>query len=219
MATLSALTVDWPHAAARGGVVAVALAIWFLTQKLIATKEVPGEGIGDRVHQATARWHAFFVAHPRATNVCLGLSSFFIDLIGLALIGVSVFGGTFAPFLAVMLVFALRQASQYACSLPRPPGVLWHDPGFPTLLVTYKVSNDFFFSGHTAIAVLGAAEAVRMAPPWLAWAAVVVAAGEALLVLVLRAHWTMDVITGILAAILASDLGHRLAPALDAWMR
>ena len=30
------------------------------------------------------------------------------------------------------------------------------DRFFPSLLVTYGVSNDMFFSGHTAMAVLGA---------------------------------------------------------------
>ena len=212
-------SIDWPHVGLRFAIVVVALVIWFGTQAMIASKDVPEDGIGDRVHVWTARWHAWFTANLGATKAALALSSFFIDLIGLALIGASLFGPTFAPFLATMLVFALRQVSQGMCSLPKPPGVLWMDPGFPTLLVTYKVSNDFFFSGHTALAVLGAVEAVRLGPPWLAAVAVAIATGEAILVLVLRAHWTMDVITGILAAILASDLGHRLAPTLDAWIR
>jgi len=33
--------------------------------------------------------------------------------------------------------------------------MIWHYPGFPSLLVTL-CRNDFFFSGHTAIAVFGA---------------------------------------------------------------
>jgi membrane-associated phospholipid phosphatase len=36
------------------------------------------------------------------------------------------------------------------------------------------------------------------------------------IVLVLRAHYTLDVITGALAAWFAVDLAARLAPALDA---
>src|SRR3974377_2570935 len=38
-------------------------------------------------------------------------------------------------------------------------------PGFPSLLVTYGVANNYFFSGHTGIAVLGAAELVRPGRP------------------------------------------------------
>jgi len=53
---------------------------------------------------------------------------------------------------------------QAVCALPPPPNMIWHYPGFPSLLVTYHVANDFFFSGHTAIAVFGAIELVPIAP-------------------------------------------------------
>ena len=42
--------------------------------------------------------------------------------------------------------------------------MIWRNPGFPSLLVTYGVSNDFFISGHTAIAVLGAIAASKLGP-------------------------------------------------------
>jgi hypothetical protein len=48
---------------------------------------------------------------------------------------------------------------------------------------------------------------------------VVIALGEALIVLVLRAHYTMDVITGAFAAWFASDVAGRLAPFVDGWLR
>lgn len=216
--TMIVATVDWWAAATRAAVVAGSLVIWFLTQKWIAAGAVPGAGIVDRVHLATARWHAWFAASPRAANVALTTSSLCIDVIGLALIGVSIFGASFAPFLAVLLVFVARQISQTLCGLPSPPGMIWRDPGMPTLLVTYKVSNDFFFSGHTALAVLGATEAVRLGPAWLAAIAIIMACAEAVIVLILRAHWTLDVITGAIAALLASDIAHRLAPAIDGWL-
>ena len=97
--------------------------------------------------------------------------------------------------------------------------MIWRKPGFPALLATYSVGNDFFFSGHTAIAVLGAIEAVYFGPGWLAAIAVIVALGEMLIVLVLRAHYTMDVVTGALAAFLAAAAAGKLSPAIDAWLR
>ena len=97
--------------------------------------------------------------------------------------------------------------------------MIWRKPGFPALLVTYSVGNDFFFSGHTAVAVLGAIEAAYLGPGWLAVFAASIAAGEMLLVLVLRAHYTMDVVAGALAAFLAAQVAERLSPAVDAWLR
>jgi membrane-associated phospholipid phosphatase len=75
-----------------------------------------------------------------------------------------------------------------------------------------------FFSGHTALAVLGAIEVCHLAPGWLAALAVLLALGEALIVLVLRAHYTLDVVAGAFAAWFAADMAALLAPMVDAWL-
>jgi hypothetical protein len=210
---------SWQSFGWRAAAVAAALALWFWTQALLGRKPVARDGIGDVVHDLTARWNRYFASHPRAANVAMAAGSVGIDLTGLALIAAALLGPTFAPFLAIIVLFGLRQISQGLCTLPPPPGIVWHDPGFPTLLVTYEVRNDYFFSGHTALAVLGAIEAARLGPPWLAVAAGLVALGEAALVLVLRAHYTMDVIAAVFAAFFAADLAERWSPVLDAWLR
>ena len=212
-------TFHWSAVGLRAGVVAGALVAWFWTQSLIARKSATGQGIGDVIHDLTAPWHGYLATHDRAANAALITSSLFIDLFGLSLIGSAVFGSSFAPFLAILILFGLRQLSQGLCTLPPPPGIIWRNPGFPALLVTYGVGNDFFFSGHTAIAVLGAIEAAHFAPLWLAVLAAFVAAGEMLTVLVLRAHYTMDVLAGAFAAFLAASAAASLSPGVDAWLR
>jgi hypothetical protein len=211
-------TIHWSAVGERVAVVVGALAIWFWTQSLIGRKAAAKEGIGDFVHDLTARWHSYFLANPHAANIALIISSLFIDLIGLSLIGAAIFGPTFAPFLAILIVFAFRQICQAVSTLPPPPGIIWRYPGFPALLVTYSVGNDFFFSGHTALAVLGALESANYGPTWLAIAATVVALGEVLIVLVLRAHYTLDVIAGALAAFVAAAAAGKLAPIVDHWL-
>lgn len=211
--------IRWTAVGERVGVVIAALLLWFWTQSLIGRKSSPTTGIGDLVHDLTARWHGYFLANPRAANTALIISSLFIDLFGLSLIGTAIFGPTFAPFLAILIVFALRQVCQALSTLPPPPGIIWRNPGFPALLVTYSVGNDFFFSGHTALAVLGAIEAAKLGPLWLGIAAGVIAFGEVVVVLVLRAHYTLDVVAGALAAFLAADVAGRLAPMVDGWLK
>ncbi len=203
----------------RIAVIVVGLIIWFWTQRLIAVKSTGMDGIGDGVHRLTDRWHCYFTTHEKAANRALIISSFCIDVLGLSLIAASIFGNSFAPFLGILIVFSLRQISQLCCTLPPPPGIIWRDPGFPTVLVTYAVGNDFFFSGHTALAVLGAIEIYQIAPWWLGVLAILVALGEATIVLVLRAHYTMDVITGAFAAWFSADLAARLAPWVDGWLK
>ena len=214
------ITTDWPSVGLRAGVVAVTLAIWFWTQSLIGRRRSPdGTLLGDRLHDWTASWHRWLETHPRATNRALIVSSLFIDLFGLVLIGSALLGPSFAPFLAMIIVFGLRQVCQGLCTLPQPPGKIWRHPGFPSFLVTYHVSNDLFFSGHTALAVLGAIEAVAIAPAWLATLAVLIALGQMLFLIVLRGHYTLDVIAGAFAAFVGSSLAHQLAPWVDGWLK
>lgn len=68
------------------------------------------------------------------------------------------------------------------------------------MLVTYAVANDFFISGHIAIAVLGVLWAAGVLPWRVALIAMVMAIREALTVSILRAHCTMDVLAAITAA-------------------
>jgi membrane-associated phospholipid phosphatase len=92
--------------------------------------------------------------------------------------------------------------------------MIWRHPGFPSLLVTYDVANDFFFSGHTAIAVLGAIVAAGMFPWWAGAAVGLIALGEASVVLILRAHYSMDVFAAVVAAFCAAGLADWLCAAL-----
>jgi membrane-associated phospholipid phosphatase len=212
-------SLSWTGIGLRAGVIAGALVAWFWTQSFIARKAAAKDGIGDVVHELTSRWHLYLSTNERAANAALIASSICIDLVGVALIAAAIFGPTFAPFLAILIVFALRQVCQSLCTLPPPPGIIWRNPGFPALLVTYEVSNDFFFSGHTALAVLGAIEAAHLGPTWLAVLAAVIALGEMFIVLVLRAHYTLDVVAGAFAAFLAADVAGRLSPVVNAWLR
>ncbi len=196
----SALAASWVHWGGRAALVAAALAAWFLSQSMISARPPVNGTVGDLVHDLTAGLNARLQASPKAADRLLIASSLGIDLFGLTLIGSGLFGPTLRPFVALMLLFLFRQLCQACCALPAPPGIIWRHPGAPSLLVTYGVGNDFFISGHTAIAVLGACWAWSALPWWAACLATALAVGEAVTVLILRAHWTMDVLAAITAA-------------------
>lgn len=196
-------------------VTGIVLALWFWTQSLIGARVAPASGIGDGLHSLTAGLNSYFAQNIRAANALLIVSSALIDALGLFLLGRWLFGGSVRPFLGLFLLMTLRQVMQGICELPPPPNMIWHDPGFPSLLVTYHVANDFFFSGHTAIAVFGAIELSRLRRNWLTAFAVLIVMFEVATVLVLRAHYTMDVFTGIVAALWVANLSERLSPRID----
>lgn len=205
--------------AARIFLTAAALAVWFWTQSLIGAKAMPAQGLGDGLHLLLAPLNQSLHEHPQFADGLLIVSSAFIDLLAIFLLGAWILGKSVRPFLGLVLVLGLRQVFQALVALPPPPGMLWHYPGFPSLLVTYGVANDFFFSGHTAVAVLGAIELGRLGKPWLRLAGVALAILEVTVVLALRAHYTMDVFTGAVAALYVAQVSERIAPACDRALR
>jgi hypothetical protein len=180
--------------------VSLCILAWFKTQRLIHLKGFPKKEIGDLSHDLLKNQHKYLFNNKNASNKLLIISSLIIDIFGLGLIAIGICGESLAPFLALMILFGMRQISQAFCSLPAPKGMIWHYPGVPSLFVTYGTTNDFFFSGHTAIAVLGAIVACAHSPWIIALLALLGAIFEIWTVLVLRAHYTMDIIGAILGA-------------------
>jgi hypothetical protein len=214
----SGKTLSWRSLSLRGIVTILALGLWFWTQSLIGARSLPAAGIGDVIHQWTAPLNAYFFENAREANALLIVSSGLIDGLGVFLLARWLFGSRVRPFLGLLILLGLRQVMQAVCVLPAPPHAVWHYPGVPSLLVTYGVTTDYFFSGHTAIAVLGATELARFGKRWLTVVGVAIALFEAATVLVLRAHYTMDVFTGTIAALWVAQLCTRISPFLDTLM-
>ena len=202
----------------RIAAVAVSLGLWFWTQSLIGARGFPETCVGDGMHQLTSGVNAWFASEPRRADALLVLSSLVIDLTAIFLLARSVFGATIRPFLGLLVIFALRQSMQALCALPAPDGMIWRYPGFPSLLVTYGVASDFFFSGHTAIAVWGGLEISRMRFRGAAVLGTLIPVFEAATVIVLRAHYTMDVFTGVIVALLIRAHADRWAEPIDRYL-
>lgn len=181
--------------------IGVALVAWFVTQKMIAGRSLVDGAPYDHLHVLTAGWNAWLQRNPGLTNAILVASSLGVDALTLFVLAYAVLGPSFMPFWGLFALFAMRQASQAFVALPAPKGAIWRHPGFPSLFVTYHVGNDFFFSGHTALAVYGAMQLSSLQIPALTVLGIVIAALEAVVVIVLRAHWTMDVLAGLFAGL------------------
>jgi hypothetical protein len=202
----------------RAAFVVIGLGLWHLTQALLKHRPDGNGELGDGLHTLTAGLNRYFLAHPRAANALLAVSSFCIDVLGCFVLAYAVFGPSFRPFIGLLIIFFARQVCQALCALPPPRGMIWRSPGAPTLLVTYGTANDLFFSGHTALAVYGSIELGLWGGP--GWAAVGVVIGlfEVATVIVLRAHYTLDVFTGAVTAFAAAVVAAWIAPTCDRWL-
>jgi membrane-associated phospholipid phosphatase len=159
--------------------------------------------------------HHYLQMNPPVADGLLVLSSLGIDLIGCFPLLRAIVGPTIRPFLGLFIIFSLRQICQGLISLPETPGMIWHNPGFPSLLVTYGTATDLFFSAHTALAVFGATELSRMNGNSLKILGLLLALFEATTVIVLRAHYTMDVFAGAVVALWVAEIVGRMSPPVD----
>lgn len=219
--TLNLHLAPWPVVGVRVGLVVAGIAIWFWSQAILA-KRVPKVAVEvpltDGIHLLTARLHARYATNVAAGNRLLIASSLVIDLLGAYLLCTAIFGVSIRPYLGLVMVFALRQICQMLCPLPAPSGMVWRYPGVPAVLVTYGTASDLFFSGHTAIAVYGAATLAGHYGTTGLILGILIALFEAGTVLILRAHYTMDVFTGIVCALWVYSMSAGLAPVVDGWI-
>jgi hypothetical protein len=195
--------------------IAAALGAWYWSQALIGKRSFPEGRISDRILDFTAPLHAFFTRRARWANTLLIASSLLIDALGLFIFAHAILGPSIRPFLGLFILFVLRQGCQGVCALPCPEGMIWRYPGFPSLFVTYGVSTDLFFSGHTALAVYGCLELAHYGGVAAAVAGVAIALFEVATVFVLRAHYTMDVFAGAVTALWVWTVADALAPSVD----
>jgi hypothetical protein len=209
----------------RALLVIIALAIWHTTQRMLGERRPSSVDEAERAgrflseHDALLRLfqpaNIFLNAHPRWANALLLTSSVLIDGLGLFLFVWSIVGPSIRPFLGLCILFGLRQLCQVLTALPPPAGSIWRNPGLPSLFVTYGVSNDLFFSGHTALAVYGAVELAGLDHVWLMGAAILIAVFQIVVVLLLRAHYTMDVFAGLMTALYVAGVAAWLALPCD----
>lgn len=199
--------------------VIIAIYLWFKAQKFIGKKNTPSfNNFFDYLHVWSAPINEWLNNNLKATNMLLIVTSFIIDVTALFLLGSAIFGSTLQPFLALVIIMTFRFICQLIFTLPTPRGIIWHYPGFPSLFVTYGVSNDFFFSGHTAVAMLGLLQIAHGAPLWFVMVCFILVIVQAGSMIVLRAHYTIDVFAAIFVAWVANLIAIQIAPSLDFWI-
>lgn len=183
--------------------------------EFVVGKRSPNDVIGDGMHQLFAPVNALLHAKPHLADTALIAISFLADVSGVGLIVLAIFGSTVRPAIALMLLYLFRQVVEILSRIPAPEGMIWRYPGFPSLLVDYHVTNDFFFSGHTAIVVYAIAELAQLRQKWITVVGLLCVLFVIAALFSLRAHYTMDVYAGIVTALLTFLLASFMARALD----
>jgi len=81
-----------------------------------------------------------------------------------------------------------------------PDNYLWGYPGFPSIMVSYFKTNDFFYSGHCGLPIVLLCEFNHLGMKLMQAFCIFTFIFECFTMLVLRGHYTIDIITGAIFA-------------------
>lgn len=193
------------------------LFLWYGSQMFLKHLKSLMPAAFDRPMTWLAPLNDFYHQHPYVQNAILIGTSADVDITGVILILMGLFGDSVLPYVSLFIFFIFRQICQFLINEPIPEGMIWHYPGFPSLIVTYFTTSDFFFSGHTGVATLGALNIAnyKYKNSLLFFLAIILVALQVFFIISMRFHWSIDVITGIFAACTAFMIGQRIAPFFD----
>lgn len=195
-------------------IMVAALAIFRAVEELVGSRGLP-DRIDDLMHDLFTPVNGVLQSNPRLTDALLIVITGLVDVAGVGLAIGAIVSRSVRPLVGLLLLYAMRQSVEILCELPVPGGMIWRYPGFPSLLVDYGVMGDFFFSGHTALIAYATLELATLRRWWLTALGV---GGTFLVIAVLfslRAHYTMDVFTAVIAAVLAFLAGSAVAGSLE----
>lgn len=195
-------------------VLVLALVLFSAAERLFGSRGLPHR-IDDLMHDLFAPVNSELQSNPRLADALLIAISALADMAGVGLALLSIFAPRIRPLVGLLVLYGMRQAVESLCELPVPEGMIWRYPGFPSLLVDYAVMGDFFFSGHTAVIAYVTAELAAMRRWWLASLGAFCTLFVVMVLFALRAHYTMDVFTGLIAALLAIWMASDIAAYLD----
>ncbi len=194
-------------------------AITKLTQFIIGDRPPPLGLIIDRLHILTTPINQYFHSHPDTTKFVLITTSLWFDFCCFFLSLRALIGPSIRPYLSLFLFLLLRQSIQLLVSLPVPQDIIWYYPGFPSLLVDYHATGDLYFSAHTGIALLGALELSRLGKKWITVTGYLFFAYLVSMVIIFRAHYTIDVFTALLVVFFVTYLSNKWSPYIDRFLR
>lgn len=194
--------------------------LWRISQSLISmfkSQEVFSGCILDQALKMSTPVNAFLNTHVVVTKILLILLTLEIDCLTLFIFIYSAFSKSARIVIGLGILMILRQFCQMMVLLPFPKGLIWFNPHFPTLFVTYTIRNDFFFSGHTALTVFAALAIGRIFKykyiGLLKWGLIIF---QIFGVLAIRVHYFMDIYAAFMTALVVDNLVWKLR--LPQWL-
>lgn len=170
---------------------------WYITQRFLEcdNDDQSGNKIIDRVHNLNIikQMHNYLLNNINVTRYIIIFTTLMIDINVIYFVYEFVINDQVKPIMLLIMGIFFRQLCQCINRLPSPDGVIWFDPGFPSLIMHYDVTNDFFFSGHTLVSLIFGIELLGSPHLIIQLYAGFYMISEILFVLTSKAHYFMDI--------------------------
>ena len=173
----------------------------------------------DGVFEATRPVNEFFNENKEARDAILIFSSFLVDvLLVWFCVRYAIWGRTSRQILFFLMFYGTRASVQSLFLMKKPDGYCWDYPGFPSLTVSYQATSDFFYSGHVGVMLFCGLENKLLGNTYMMWVSFGVCFTESLVMIFLRGHYTIDLVSGIVFAHYFWIVTEWIAPCVDKWL-
>jgi hypothetical protein len=128
-------------------------------------------------------------------------------------------GNSWKPILHLLLFYGIRNVLVQGVFLFEIYDTyIFGDPGFPSIIVPFFRAPDFFYSGHAGCAVLTGLQFSDLGHPKLLYVGIIIALYEGFIMSVTRAHYSIDIIFGMMMAHYIYFLSEKLAKYTDKYI-
>jgi len=127
----------------------------------------------------------------------------------------TLYGTSVRIICAMSMFYGIRGVIMSFFLLGFPDGYTWDYPGFPSIVVPYGRTSDFFYSGHCGFLVIVAAEWFTLGYKKMSLITHLVNIYMAFVMVICRIHFSIDITTGMVFGHYLYIIARHYSPVLD----
>ena len=183
----------------------------------IETVLAPGECLKDLTFEVTAQLNRHFAQNLDHQHFYLAFAGLTMDICAISAIFQWLLKtNTIRVFYAMIVFYIVRAIVQNnLVTLGKPEGYLWDDPHFPSLIISYFPSNDFYYSGHIGSTTIYLSEFIVMNNRILLLIGIFTFINNWLMLTIMQGHFFIDLITGFCVGRTIFVLGEKISYYFD----
>ena len=170
--------------------------------KAYGTPSVVVQCLNDPVHNFLQNPNQEVLSNREAAKFLQISSSLLMDFTFFSLFTYwFLYGKSCRLILATVMFYSIRAMSQILVQFKFPEGYDWQYPGFPSYVVPYGNTSDFFFSGHCGFLNICALEWFALGKRRMGFAIEAINVYMAIVMLIFRVHYTIGRFSSILGSL------------------